>query len=265
MVTNNFVYSDLPRINHIVQNAMTLYPKELVVETLRDYFSRDAEYHYVADHWGNPKTPDLKDHPLDAGYGNDLTTRIFIGEKYRYNVVYYPCILVANGGATSVPISFNREASSIKWDQMVFEDGYGNITTFPVPSYFIFAGAWEGSITLDIKARDLRTRDELVDLVSQSFVDTNFNDLAKSGLVIKAGGVSSSAPSEIDDRNDKLFMQTVTLQVRSEWRRHIPINNIIDIINMSIEFGEIGPPPGPIAPNLTINVQESIVDILANL
>jgi hypothetical protein len=248
-----------------VQNAMTLYPKELVVATLRKYFADDSMYHYVHDHFGFPKTPDHTDLPLDAGYHDDATSRLFIGEKYRYNVVYYPAILVAHGGATSVPISFNRENTCVKWEPMVFEDGYGNISTFKVPSHFIFAGAWEGTITIEIKARDLRTRDELVDLVSHSFVDTFFNDLAKSGLVIKAGGVSSSAPSETDDRNDKLFMQTVTLQVRSEWRRHIPIINLVDIINVSMEFGTVGPPPGPIAPNLTINIQESITDMLANL
>src|SRR5258708_24489226 len=112
---------------------------------------------------------------------------------------------------------------------MVFQDGYGNIKTFPTPEHFILAGAWEGSINIDIRARDLRARDDLVDLVSLLFVDVAFNDLVKSGLVIK--GVSSSAPNEFEDRNDHVFAQTVTLQVRSEWRRAIPIANIIDIIN----------------------------------
>jgi hypothetical protein len=265
MATNNFTNTDIYRINNVVQNAMTLYPKELVVSTLRDYFSRDSQYHYVYDQWGYPQTPSQIDLPPDAGYHNNITTRLFIGEKYRYDVVFYPGIFVSNGGSTSVPISFNREATSVKWGQLIFEDGYGNISTFPTPEYFIFAGAWEGTIMLDIKARDLRTRDELVDIVSQAFVDTCFNDLAKSGLVIKAGGVSSGAPSEIDDRNDKLFMQTVTLQVRSEWRRHIPILNTIDIINMSIEFGQLGPPERLAPPDFTINVQESITDMLANL
>ena len=144
-----------------------------------------------------------------------------------------------------------------------FKNGYGNIKTFPVPEYFIFAGAWEGSINIDIMARDLRARDDLVDLVSLLFVDIAFNDLVKSGLIVK--GVSSGAPTERDDRNDHLFVQTVTLQIRSEWHRHIPIGNIIDVINFSIEFGQINPPPAKIAPNLTIHLSENITEIMGNL
>ena len=262
MVTNNFIASDLPKIHNIMQNAMTLYPKELVVASLRNYFSLDSNYHYAQDHWGYPQTPELTDVPRYAGYHDDLTTRLFIGENYRYNVIYYPAILVRHGGSTSVPLSFNRENTGIKWQPMVYEDGYGNIKTFNFPSYFIFAGFWEGSINIDVRARDLRTRDELVDLISLFFVDVGFNDLVKSGLIVK--GVSSSAPSETDDRNDKLFIQTITLQIRSEWRRHIPITTLIDIINTSIEFGRLGPPP-VIAPNLTIHSEQTLTEILANL
>ena len=105
-----------------------------------------------------------------------------------------PSILVKNGGSTSVPISFNREQSNIKWGNMIFTDGYGLVATFPIPEHFIFAGAWEGSINIDVVARDLRTRDDLVDLISLLFVDVAFNDLVKSGLIVK--GVSSSAPTK---------------------------------------------------------------------
>src|SRR6266404_703456 len=165
MTTNNFFRSNLNKLHDVVQNSMTLYPKELIVATLRDFFSDDVEYKYSKDQWGFPKTPDLTGFPTSAGYEDATTTRVFIGENYRRDVVFYPAILVRHGGSTSVPISINREQSCVQWDDMVFEDGYGNIKTFPIPSYFIFAGAWEGSINIDIKARDLRTRDDLIDLV----------------------------------------------------------------------------------------------------
>lgn len=263
MATGSFFKSDLYKIHSIVQNSMTLYPKELVVAQLRDFFSHDSYYRYNFDHWGYPQTPDHTDLPLDAGIHDNITTRLFIGESYRFDVIYYPAIIVRHGGSTSVPISINRETANIKWGYMVFEDGYGNIKTFPTPEHFIFAGAWEGSINIDIVARDLRARDDLVDLVSLLFVDIAYNDLVKAGLVVK--GVSSGPPSETDDRNDKLFRQTITLQIRSEWRRNIPIGNIIEIINMSVEFGRTDPITAPIAPNLTINTSETLMELLAKL
>ena len=264
MVTNNFFKSDLYKIHDIVQNSMTLYPKELVVATMRDFFSNDTYYHYAHDLWGFPQTPDSTDLPQDVGFHDNITTRLFIGESYRFDVAYFPAIIVRHGGSTSVPISINREQNCVKWDPIVFEDGYGNIKTFPSPTYFIFAGAWEGSINIEIMARDLRARDDLVDLVSLLFVDIAFNDLYKSGLIVK--GVSSGSPSETDDRNDKIFRQTVTLQIRSEWRRKIPIHSVIETINTSIEFQRVNPaPPGPVDPNLTIELHQTLLETLSNL
>lgn len=238
---------------------MTLYPKELVVATLREFFSKDTYYHYVYDEFGFPKTPDHTDLPIYAGYHDDITTRVYIGESYRFNVDYYPAIIVRHGGSVSVPISINRETAGVQWGDMVYEDGYGNIMTFPTPKSFIFAGAWEGSMNVDIIARDLRARDDLVDLVSLLFVDIAFNDMQRAGLIVK--GVSSGAPSETDDRNDHFFRQTVTLQIRSEWRRQIPVGNIIEIINFGIEF----PIEPPIAEGLTINTSEDLMNVLEKL
>lgn len=263
MVTNNFVRSELYQLHDIVQNSMTLYPKELVVATMRDFFSNDQFYRYSHDLWGFPQTPDSTNLPQDAGIHNNITTRLFIGESNRFDVIYYPAIVVRHGGSTSVPISINREQNCVKWDYMVFEDGYGNIKTFPSPTYFIFAGAWEGSINIEVMTRDLRARDDLVDLVSLLFVDIAFNDLYKSGLIVK--GVSSGAPTETEDRNDKLFRQTITLQIRSEWRRHIPIHSVVEIINTSIEFQRVEPTLGPVAENLTINTSQTLLEVLSKL
>lgn len=262
MATGVLFRSDLYNLHDVVQNSMTLYPKELVISTLRDFFSRDSWYHFTKDAWGFPKTPELTNIPLTGGLHNDSTTRLFIGESYRFDVIYYPALIVRHGGSTSVPISINRETSGIKWGNIVYQDGYGNIKLFPTPEHYIFAGAWEGSINIDIMARDIRARDDLVDLVSILFTDIAYNDLQKSGLAIK--GVSSGGPTETDDRNDHIFRQTVSLQIRSEWRRNIPIKSVIEVINLSVEFGRLDP-TGPIAPNLTINTNESLTDMLLSL
>lgn len=265
MTTNNFFQSDLPRIYDIVQNSMTLQPKELVVATLRDFFSNDHFYSYRHDQWGFPQTPPLINTPQRAGLNDASTTRVFIGEAWRFDVDFYPAILVKNAGMTSVPISINRESYTVQWGELVFEDGYGNIKSFPTPKAHIFAGAYEGSITIEVKARDLRARDDLVDLISILFIDIAFNDLYHAGLVVK--NVSAGTPNEIQDRNDYFFTQTITLQVRSEWRRAIPIHSLVEIINFSVEFQRISPPEpdGPVAANLTINLTETLYDILSKL
>ena len=265
MTSNNIFRSDLYKIHHIVQSSAAIYPKELIIATLRNFFANDTFYGYRQDQWGFPQTPDLTDTPQNAGYStNDSsTTRLFIGESYRFDVIYYPAIIIRHGGSSYVPISFNRETSSIQWDFMTFVDGYGNVKQFKTPSSFIFAGAWEGSVNIDIKARDLRSRDDLVDLVCMLFTDIAFEDMRKAGVIVK--GTSFGAPAQNQDRSDWVFEQTVTLNIRSEWRRKIPISSVVDVINTSIQFARTDPTPGSIAPNLTINVSENLSDILNKL
>lgn len=264
MTTNNTQHSDLYSLYNIVQSSMILWPKELVIESLRDFFSRDSMYHFATDHFGFPQTPSQKDLPNTAGYSDNLTTRLYINSAHRYDVIYYPALIVRHGGATSVPISFNRERACIEWDNLVYEDENGNIKTVPTPVNFIFAGSWEGTLTVEVIARDPRTRDDLVELTALLFTQIACDDLEKNGVGIKPGGVSAGSPNETIDRVDTLFRQTVTLNYRSEWRRLIPIKNIIDTINTSIEFGRVDN-SSPVSPNLTIDTQQTFTDLINNL
>lgn len=264
MATNSTANSDLYGLYSIVQSSMISWPKELVVEQLKDFFSRDSMYHYATDHFGFPQTPDHTNLPQTAGYNDNLTTRLYINSAHRYDLVYYPALIVRHGGATSTPISINREKACVQWDNLVFEDGYGNQKIIPIPAYFLYAGAWEGSVNVDVITRDPRSRDDLVELVSLLFTQLAADDMEKSGVAIKPSGVSAGAPSEGVDRTDTLFKQTITLQFRSEWRRQIPVGNIIDTINTSIEFGRTDN-SSPVAANLTINTQQTLTDLINNL
>lgn len=261
MTSTHLFKSDLNKIHHIVQNTMNLHSKELIVFSLRDFFAQDTFYRYVNDHYGFPKVVDVTDLPLDAGIIDDSTTRLCIQQAFKMEADFYPALIVRSGSFTSIPISFNRETGSVQWGEMIFQDGYGNIKTFKEPKHFITAGAWEGTLNIDILARDMRTKDDLIDLVSAHFVDIAFNELIKEGLVIL--GVSTSGPSEADDRTGKLYKDTVNLRIRTEWRRALPIENVVDIINLAVEFGQI--PDGTPAANLTINTEQNILDILTNL
>lgn len=110
----------------------------------------------------------------------------------------------------------------------------GNRTDVRTPESFVTAGIWEGSITIDVLTRSLRARDDLLELIGMCFTDIYFEALQYAGIVVKPPTIGS--PSETEDRNDKLFRQSVTLEVRTQWERNVPIKNIIDIITFSMEF-----------------------------
>jgi hypothetical protein len=246
---------------------MLVYPKEVVIAALRDFFSKDSYYHYSMDSFGFPNTTDHTDLPLGADIPpqNDehLPTRLFIGENYQFNGIYYPAILIKSGGSKYVPISINREQGSIQYDDIFYEDGYGNQTIIKRPISFITAGIWEGSIIIDIKSRSLRARDDLAELIALHFAEINFKTIEDVGVVVKPP--SLSAPTESDDRSDKLFGQTITLDIRTEWRRNIPVGNLIDTIFFTVMFQNLSNPSAPVANNITVNTEVSITDMLLGL
>jgi hypothetical protein len=157
-----------------------------------------------------------------------------------------------------VPISINREQGSVQYEDVMFEDGYGNQTVVSRPKSFITAGAWEGSIIIDVLTRSLRSRDDLIELIAMCFTEIYFDSLYDVGIIVKP--LSISSPTESDDRNEKLFRQSITLDIRTEWRREIPVENLIDAIMFSVEFAYLDKPNYPVAANLTINTEVNIED-----
>lgn len=275
MSSNNIYQSDLYKIHNIVQSSMLVYPKEIIIATLREFFSKDSYYHYSKDQWGFANTTDHTDlapgADLPSGPGarpdlntsNILSTRVFIGEQYRYDGIYYPAILVKGGSGKYLPISINREKGSVQYERIIVEDDYGNQTTINRPSSFITAGIWESNLSIDVLSRSLRARDDLVELIALCFTEINFETLEDIGIIIKP--ISIGAPSETDDRNDKLFRQSITLDIRTEWRRLIPISSIIDTILFTVTFGDLSRPGSPTAQNLDIVGLTSLTDALINI
>ena len=275
MSLNNAYTSDLFGLYNIIQASMLVYPKELVIATLRDFFSKDSYYHYSKDQWGFPNVTDHTNMPLGSdlpsGSGahpeftltQNLSTRIFIGENYRYNGIYYPAILVKNGGSKYIPLSINREKGGVRYENIIFEDGYGNQKIVAKPVAFITAGAWEGTISIDVLTKSLRSRDDIIELIAMCFTELNFETLADVGLLIKPLTIGS--PSEADDRNDKLFKQSITLDIRTEWRREIPIYNVVDTIFFTSSFVNLNNPDAQESKNLEINTENTITDILIDM
>lgn len=263
MGTGNINKTDLYHINNIVQNTMLSHAKEVFTETLRDVFSNDSYFHYVRDAWGFPNTPDLTDVDSSAGLHDDVTTRIFIGEAFRYNMTYYPAILIRGGSFRYVPISMSRNEELVHYKVIRIVDGYGNEKLYSMPDYFDLAGAWEGQITIDILAGDLQARDELADLVSGIITIARFHEFKKSGVFIKPINISS--PTESDDVNDKIYKVSITCDVRTEWRQQIPINSVVDSINFCIDFGDLTKSDPVFAANLEIKTALDFIKIVQDM
>jgi hypothetical protein len=264
MATGSINRSDLPRIHGIVQHSMLSYPKELCIEILRDYFSQDVYYAYNRDAWGFPQTPDHTDLPLGSGMYDDITTRLFIGEAYRHNNMrFFPAILIKGGSFTHVPISMSRNEEWVQYRATKVTDGY-TTKYISVPEYISLAGAWEGQLILDIIAADIQARDELVQMVAAMIESVHYRTFQNAGVFIKSTSIGS--PSEKDDYNDKLFYQSITLDIRTEWRKNIPINSILESINFCIDLGNLEDPNDPkIAPNLSIQENINLIDMIQNL
>ena len=60
-------------------------------------------------------------------------------------------------------------------------------------------------------------------------------------------------------KNGKLFRQTVSLECRGEYRRIVPIDSVVDVIDICAEFGNIT--TEVYAPNLDFHYQFDLTDI----
>ena len=268
MGQSNSQRTDLYSLMGYYANSPLVHPKELIIETLRKLFSQDSYYHYTKDQWGFALTPDNADLPLDAGMASagensNATTRIFISESYRNEIKFFPSVLVKSLGSKSVPISMSRNKGKIIWRNVVYTDNEGSEIILASPDYFVQNGAWEGSLSVDVTARSIRARDEIAEIISVTLDDLYKEDLQVAGVFIKSINIGSG--SETDDRNDKLFKLSITLEIRSEWERRIPITSVVDAINICMDIGRVDTTPGVFADNLRISTNVDFIDTIAGL
>jgi hypothetical protein len=251
--------TDLYDIYHVVQNTMIRYPIDTIIASLKEFFAKDAKYHYVQDEWGYAKTIDHTGTLSTDGLYNNIVTRIFIGEYYRNEVQYFPCILVKSGSFKSVPISMNRDIFQVEYERIEFISDTGTRKFITTPKNYVMDGAWEGNISIEVQAEDIRTRDDITELISIYFQDLNWNNFYRAGISIKPE-ISVSGPSESDNRNSKIFKRTVDINIRGEWRKEVPIIDIIKSISFCVEFGAITPNMNYeiVAPNLEINSEYTL-------
>ena len=139
------VYSSFFEDNAVIQQVCVAQPKNLLIDTLRKYFSTDSVFTYRMDEYGFPLTRDLTGIEIDS----ELTTKILISDIFRYEVKFFPAVVVKHGGGTYKPISFNQNAT-YKYRKDREESSNGLITETLVPSHRVYAGAWDMNFDINV-------------------------------------------------------------------------------------------------------------------
>ena len=233
--SGSHVFSDIYQLDNVIQHAGIRVGRNTIIDVLREVFRRDREYHYVNDKFGFPKTPNHLGLPADAGKDDTIATRIYIGGTHREDVSFLPAITVRPTNISSYPISFNQNKGTYRYDFQKIVDGYGNQTIVKVPSVVIYAGAWEQSFEIKIVSRSLEDATDIADIIILSLETTYREDLIQNGLFIKnitSGGQSDENIGEADP----VFNYSITVNTFSEWRREIPISNLVERIQFCFNF-----------------------------
>jgi hypothetical protein len=208
--------------------------KNVLIDALRDLFRNDREYPYREDEFGYPLIPDLTDIPEEDYEGNpvpesvdpDFATKIVISDTHRYETGFHPSIIVRLSGSNFKPISFNDNVFTQKFRKEIIMDGYGNMMQTSVPTHLVSAGAWDQNFTVSIMTKSPVDREELSDVVQLSIMHLLRDELRENGVHIKSVSLGSESEEPFGE-TDNLYMQDITVETRTEFRREIPIDNVV--------------------------------------
>lgn len=216
-------YSNFFADNHIIQNVAIVQPKNLLIDVLRHHFRNDNVYTYRSDEYGFPLTPDLTGMSVD----DPATTKILIGDVFRYEIKFYPSILIKTASGTARPISFNQNAT-IKYRKDRIENDFGGFSDILTPTHRVYAGAWDMSFDITVYCESHSELEEITEIVQMILSYVSWNELRANGLFIKE--ISLSGENAEPYANDYVFSHTISISTRSEWRVEIPLENVIEKI-----------------------------------
>jgi len=226
--SDHVVHSNFYEDNYVVQNSSIVHPKNLLIDTLRHYFSQDDTYTYRSDEYGFPLVRDLTDTDLDT----ELSTELLISDTYRYEAKFFPAIIVKNSGGSYKPISFNQN-QTIRYRKDLLVDDFGGKKEISVPTHKVYAGAWDTNFDISVYSESPVELEELVELVNMILQYRSWRDLRANGLFIKS--LSFSGENAEQYANDFVYSQSITLNARCEWRAEIPLENLIERVNFYFE------------------------------
>lgn len=235
------VVSDIFNLESVVQQMGMVATKNVLIDMLRDVFRKDREYAYRDDVFGFPKTPSHLGLDPEAGLDDEETTRIFIGSTYRYDVKFNPSIIVKNTGSTYNPISFNQDFLGVIYKKEALVDGYGNKTIVSTPAFNVLVGAWEQTYEIKVIAESEVDREEIADIVMVSLIGSRRRELEKVGVFIK--NIRSGGETEEPYANDYLYTVSINIEVRTEWKIHVPISDTCERIALCLTFNALDTDP----------------------
>lgn len=259
LFTSHRVVSDIFNLENVVQSVGIVHAKSILIDTLREIFRNDREFAYRTDIFGFPRTPTHLGLDPAAGLDDEETTRIFIGGTYRYDIKYNPSIWVKNTGTRYIPISFNQDLLNIIYTNERVVDGYGNETIIRTPKFHTLVGAWDQTFEIKVVTEDEVDREEIADIIMVSLQGSRRLEMQRDGVFIRS--MSTGGETEQTYSNDHLYMISINLDIRSEWKIHIPINDVCERIALCITFDRFGSTDPP-ASGLDIIEQISLVDQL---
>jgi hypothetical protein len=225
---DHIVYSSFFVDNHIVQQTAIVHPKTLLIDGLRKVFRNDSVFTYRDDEYGYPLTPDQTGLDIDS----EDTTKILISDSYRYEVKFFPAIIIKSSGGSYKPLSFNQNMT-YKYRTDLLETDYGSRKVISTPTHRVYAGRWELGFDIGIYSESQSELEELTDIVSMAIQYVLWNDLRANGLFVNM--VRIGAESAEPYANDYVYNTSISLSTLSEWRVEIPIENIVEKIAFSIQ------------------------------
>jgi hypothetical protein len=225
---DHVVYSSYFTDNYVIQQSAIVHPKFLLIDGLRKIFRNDSIFTYRDDEYGYPLTPDQTGIDIDS----ELTSKILISDTYRYEVKFFPAIVIKSNGGAYKPISFNQEMT-LKYRKDVVENEYGMRRVVSTPTHRIYAGRWDMNFDVMIYSESQSELQELTDIVSLALQYSLWNELRANGLFINSLRISGESAEPY--ANDYVYNTTISLNTLSEWRVEIPIENIVEKITFSIE------------------------------
>jgi hypothetical protein len=224
---DHVVFSSFFTDNYIVQQTAIVHPKTLLIDGLRKVFRNDSVFTYRDDEYGYPLTPDQTGIDVDSEY----TTKILISDAYRYEVKFFPSIVVKSSGGSYKPLSFNQNMT-YKYRTDIIENEYGARRVVSTPTHRVYAGRWELGFDLGIYSESQSELEELVDIVSMAVQYVLWNELRANGLFVSQLRIGAEAAEPY--ANDYVYNTSVSLTTLSEWRVEIPIENVVEKIAFSI-------------------------------
>tara|TARA_B100001029_G_C14999913_1_gene417419 strand:- start:150 stop:959 length:810 start_codon:yes stop_codon:yes gene_type:complete len=225
---DHIVFSSFFEDNHIVQQTAIVHPKTLLIDSLRKVFRNDSIFTYRDDEYGYPLTPDQTGVDVDT----DATTKILISDSYRYEVKFFPAIVIKSNGGQYKPLSFNQNMT-YQYRSDLIEDEFGVRKIIDTPTHRVYTGRWELGFEVGIYSESQSELEELTDIVSLALQYVLWNELRANGLFLSQ--VRIGAESAEPYANDYVYSTAISLSTMSEWRVEVPIENIVEKIAFSIQ------------------------------